>query len=142
MISISDRLKKIREEKNVTQMQVAKDLGLNNKTLSGYERGVSEPDLNTINLLANYYGVTADYLLGRNKTANEYIDEIVDVDFIPEEESYPNYKSIQKQEFDHDMTIIRAYLSLSPESKREIEKMVELYKMKEIQERKMFGKIK
>ena len=68
-MNISERLRKAREEKNITQTKVSKVLGISNKTLSGYERGVSEPDLKTIVLLANFYGVSVDYLVG-NSTFN------------------------------------------------------------------------
>lgn len=64
MIELAKRLKLARENKGVTQTQVYKDIGIHNKTLSGYERGISEPDLNTIKTLANYYNVSVDYLLG------------------------------------------------------------------------------
>lgn len=64
MKELAKRLKYARENKGVTQMQVYKDTGIHNKTLSGYERGISEPDLNTLKLLANYYDTSVDYLLG------------------------------------------------------------------------------
>lgn len=64
-MDIANRLKKARELKGSTQTQVSKETGVNNKTLSGYERGVSEPDLSTLTLLADYYSVSTDFLLGR-----------------------------------------------------------------------------
>lgn len=64
-MNIAKRLKEARELKGATQTQVSRETGVNNKTLSGYERGVSEPDLATLALLADYYSVTSDYLLGR-----------------------------------------------------------------------------
>lgn len=65
-MDIANRLKKVRELKGATQMQVSKETGINNKTLSGYERGVSEPDLSTLVLLADYYSVSTDFLLEVN----------------------------------------------------------------------------
>ncbi|OHW62200.1 HTH-type transcriptional regulator ImmR [Andreesenia angusta] len=69
-MDIAKRLKEARELKGATQTQVSKDTGINNKTLSGYERKISEPDLETLNTLANYYGVTTDYLLCRTDDPN------------------------------------------------------------------------
>lgn len=65
MIEFSKMLRLARENREITQMQVAKDTGINNKTLSGYECGISEPDLRTLVILANYYNVSVDYLLGK-----------------------------------------------------------------------------
>lgn len=74
-MSLGKRLKKAREDKNLTQTKVSKDTNINNKTLSGYERGISEPDLETIKKLAKYYDVSLDYLLGNSdikNSTNEY----------------------------------------------------------------------
>ena len=42
------RLKELRKGKGITQEQLAKDLGVNNTTISIWERGVRKPDINTI----------------------------------------------------------------------------------------------
>lgn len=76
MKELAKRLKYARENKGVTQMQVYKDTGIHNKTLSGYERGISEPDLNTLKLLANYYNTSVDYLLGRTDQRNPEKSEL------------------------------------------------------------------
>lgn len=82
-MDIAKKLKEARELARKTQTQVSKETGINNKTLSGYERGVSEPDLQTLSLLADYYKVSLDYLLCRelsheNKTQQqeEYIESL------------------------------------------------------------------
>lgn len=62
---VSQRLKKARLNKELTQVQVYKLTGINNKTLSGYENGISEPDLDTLKTLADLYGVSTEWLLGR-----------------------------------------------------------------------------
>lgn len=65
MSSIGERLKQCREKKELSQVQVKELTGINNKTLSGYENNVSTPDPDTFKLLADLYGVTIDYLMGR-----------------------------------------------------------------------------
>ena len=65
MSTVGQRLRWVRERKGLQQIDVAKKTGLNNKTLSGYERGVSEPDLQTLSTLAGLYGVSVDWLAGR-----------------------------------------------------------------------------
>lgn len=51
-------------------------VGVNNKTLSGYESGRAEPNLNTLKLLCDLYKVSADWILGRakNNLNNNKID--------------------------------------------------------------------
>ena len=58
------RLKMAREAKNLTQVQVKSLTNIHNKTLSGYEQGVSEPDIDTLKTLANLYETSIDYLVG------------------------------------------------------------------------------
>jgi transcriptional regulator with XRE-family HTH domain len=67
MSSLGDRLKEARERKNLKQIQVMRHTGINNKTLSGYENGVSEPDMESLKILADFYEVDLDYLFGRQK---------------------------------------------------------------------------
>ena len=66
MSTIGERLKKAREKKEFTQVQVMEHTGINNKTLSGYENDVSTPDPESFKLLSTLYGVTIDYLMGND----------------------------------------------------------------------------
>lgn len=54
-----------REKKGFKQTQVKEKTGIHNKTLSGYENGVSEPDVQTLNLLSDLYDVSMDWLYGK-----------------------------------------------------------------------------
>ncbi|MCL2556519.1 MAG: helix-turn-helix domain-containing protein [Firmicutes bacterium] len=64
MEKIIPRIKELREEKGLTQAQLAKAIGFNYRTISQYERGINEPDLKTIKKLCDFFEVTSDYLLG------------------------------------------------------------------------------
>jgi len=66
MSTIGDRLRKARLKKDLTQVEVSKLTGINNKTLSGYENNVSVPDPETFIILAKLYGVSLDYLMGND----------------------------------------------------------------------------
>lgn len=57
-----------RERRELTQVQVMAMTGINNKTLSGYENGVAEPDLETLAILLRLYQASADQLLGLNRS--------------------------------------------------------------------------
>ncbi|MCL2861801.1 MAG: helix-turn-helix domain-containing protein [Firmicutes bacterium] len=59
-----ERLKELREEKELSQEKLGKQLGLNSRTISQYETGRREPDIATIKRLCKFFDVTAGYLLG------------------------------------------------------------------------------
>ena len=59
-------LTNLREEKGIYQKELAIYLNVTISTISNYENGVHLPDLNTLCLIADYFGVTTDYLLGRS----------------------------------------------------------------------------
>ncbi|WMM24089.1 helix-turn-helix transcriptional regulator [Tissierella sp. MB52-C2] len=63
-MSLSENLKKLRSCKGLTQEEVSKDLNMNRATYAHYETGRREPDVGTLKLLANYFNVTTDELLG------------------------------------------------------------------------------
>lgn len=63
-MTFSDRLRILIEEQDITQKQLAGDLQIPVSTLGGYVQGTSEPDFQTLVLIAKYFNVTTDYLLG------------------------------------------------------------------------------
>lgn len=60
------RLKQIRKERGVKQTTLCAALGIAQSTLSSWENSIYEPDQNTTLKLADYFGVSVDYLLGRD----------------------------------------------------------------------------
>jgi transcriptional regulator with XRE-family HTH domain len=65
-MSFSARLKELRAQKKVTQSTVAHIAGLTDRTMRKYEAGEIEPTLSVLIALANYFGVSLDYLVGRS----------------------------------------------------------------------------
>ncbi|MCH5148522.1 MAG: helix-turn-helix transcriptional regulator [Clostridiales bacterium] len=59
-----ERLKLLRTEKNIGQNLLAKELQLSNASISYWETGKQEPTAEAIFKLANYFNVSADFLLG------------------------------------------------------------------------------
>ncbi len=59
------RLKELRTEKNVTQQEIADKIGVSRKVYANWENEINQPDLKMLSSLADIYGVSADYLLGR-----------------------------------------------------------------------------
>jgi len=64
MKSFSNRLIALRKERDMTQADLAKAIEKTRSTVSGYETEGKEPDYPTLCFLAEYFGVTTDYLLG------------------------------------------------------------------------------
>lgn len=61
-----ERLKNLRTDAKMTQQDVAQLLGVERSTYVKYERGQSDPPTATLVRLADYFGVTVDYLIGHD----------------------------------------------------------------------------
>ncbi len=59
------KLKELRKQKGLSQEEAANALGISMRAYQNYEYGQREPNIEMINKLADFYGVTTDYLLGR-----------------------------------------------------------------------------
>ena len=64
------RIRDLREDRDLSQGQVAKLLNVSQATYSRYESGVLDIPTETLLKLADYYGVTVDYILGRSQAPN------------------------------------------------------------------------
>ena len=62
-----DVLKEIRLEKNVSQVKLAEAIGVSKGIVSMWETGQREPTLSSLVSLADYFGVSLDYLVGREQ---------------------------------------------------------------------------
>ena len=64
---IGQNLKNFRKARNLTQEEVAKHLGISFQSISKWERNDGYPDITMLPVLAHYYGVTIDELIGMNE---------------------------------------------------------------------------
>lgn len=67
---LSERLVRLRKEKNLYQGDLAEILNVAQTTVSGWENGSRTPDNDMLMTLANYFDVSTDYLLGRSENKN------------------------------------------------------------------------
>lgn len=58
-----DRLKKIRKERNLTQEEIGELCEVGKTTISNWENNITQPPFEIVKKLAQYFGVTIDYLL-------------------------------------------------------------------------------
>lgn len=61
---MNERLKQLREEKGVTQKEVAKAIGVTTSAYANYEQGTREPSIQIIINLCRYFNITSDFLIG------------------------------------------------------------------------------
>lgn len=102
------RLKELRTSRDLTQMQMSALLGITRGAYANIENGKREPDIATMILLADYFGVTVDYLIGHEK------EPTVKDDGLTESE--------------------RIFTSLSPERRQEILRYMEFLAAQEAEQ--------
>ena len=115
MKSVVDRLRELREDRDHSQSDIAAVLGISQQHYSKYETGVYELPLRHFITLAEYYGVSADYLIGRC--------------------SYEEKKPLELVYVVRDYTcekLVRDTLSLSEHGRKSVVEYVELQQLKEV----------
>lgn len=68
---MKNRLKELREQRHLYQKDIATMLDIAVSTYSYWEKGTYEPDQKSLAKLADFFGVSVDYLLGRESSKNE-----------------------------------------------------------------------
>lgn len=74
--AFSNRITLLRKERGLSQKEVAMSLGVSQALLSHYEKGVRECGLDFVLKCAEYFGVTTDYLLGKDSSKLGILDTI------------------------------------------------------------------
>lgn len=70
-IEIGKTIRELRKSKGITATFVAQNIGVTSSVLSEIERGKSNPTIDKVVALSDFFGVTTDYLLkGANETNN------------------------------------------------------------------------
>lgn len=66
MTSFSSVLKTLRSQKQMTQQELANSMGLSKSALNMYEQGARQPNFETLELIADYFNISIDFLLGKS----------------------------------------------------------------------------
>lgn len=61
-----NRLRELREKKEISQRVLAEKTGISFNCIAGYEKGTVQPTSDRLIWLSEFYNVSIDYLLGRN----------------------------------------------------------------------------
>ncbi len=67
-----ERLKEIREDRDLFQKDIAKILKVSQQQYAKYELGINCMPIEKYNMLANYYDTSVDYLIGRTNEQKPY----------------------------------------------------------------------
>lgn len=71
------RIAELRKEKHYDQKYLAYRLGISQKTVSGYENGVSNPSIDTLIKMAEIFNTSVDYIIG-NSNIKAPINKVMD----------------------------------------------------------------
>lgn len=83
------RLISLRQKAGMSQQEISKRLGIARTTYASYEQGAREPDIELINKISDFHGVSTDWLLGKDKKESAYALPESEYDrIIKEAESY------------------------------------------------------
>ena len=67
-----ENIRNLRIDNGYTQKQIAQQLGISQNTYSQYELGILNYPVDALLILADFYGVSVDYLLGRTNRKEPY----------------------------------------------------------------------
>lgn len=118
---IGENIKQLRLQKELTQEKLAEFLGVTFQSVSRWERGESYPDITMLPVIARFFGVTVDSLLGANKARDEEkINEYLDLyDNMKLKDSALTLKKFEAavREFPNDFRILIRYMELLQEER-------------------------
>lgn len=77
---IANRIKTLRENNNITQLELAKKLGITRSSVNAWEMGISVPSTQYIIELAGFFKVSTDLLLGIRNTVTIDISDLTEQD--------------------------------------------------------------
>lgn len=116
--NFSTRLKELRIDNGFTQVTLADALGISKSTISMYELGHREPDFETLEVLADFFNVDMNYLLGLDVPKNRF----------QEEKDMIRVADMTYQLSPDEERVLLDFSTLSEEGKSELLKHIELLK--------------
>lgn len=97
------RLKEIRKQHGLTQTELGNMIGVTKSTMSLYESGYHEPDLETIKKLADILHVSVDFLLGRETDDDVYHIQTDEARILA-----PGIDKLPKEQREQALNVVRA----------------------------------
>lgn len=112
-IYLSENIKRLRLEKELTQETLSEFLGVTSQSVSNWERGESYPDITMLPEIADFFKVSVDELLGVNRAEDEaeIIKELETYDNLTDEKSKQEIINRLKEKFPNDFRILLRYMT-------------------------------
>ncbi|BAQ11489.1 transcriptional regulator, xre family [Bacillus sp. OxB-1] len=123
-MEFSKRLIDLRKKKKLLQTDVAEKIGVARATYGAYEQGNRQPDFDTLEKIASFFGVSTDYLLGRSDIQNPEPVFVAGREINLSEEEIILFNELKKH------PIMLHDLVSDPE--RKVKELIKLYKMKKL----------
>ena len=113
IIYLSENIKKLRRERELTQENLAEFLGVTSQSVSNWERGESYPDITMLPEIAGFFKVSVDELLGVNRAEDEaeIIKELEAYDNLTDNELKQEMINRLREKFPNDFRILLRYMS-------------------------------
>ena len=89
IIKIGEKINELRNKNNITQLALAKELGVSRSSVNAWEMGISMPTIDRLIDIAQYFHVSVDYLLGLNDRLT------IDISSLSEKEKTMIYNLIE-----------------------------------------------
>lgn len=107
-MNFAERLKELRKMKGLYQGDIADILGVTRQAVSQYERGEREPSYEVLEILADYFNVDSDYLLGKENRSTYFIDpEVAEIaDFLHKHPEHKTLFEASKKLTDEDLQFV------------------------------------
>ena len=115
----AERLKELRKDKNMTQVQLAEALGVSKGTVAMWEIGKREPNFETLNRLSDIFDKRIDYILGNSNDASSPRFTEEDIEQLGRWEVEDQFREI-----------IMAYFSLDEYGKTAVESLIKAEKLR------------
>jgi transcriptional regulator with XRE-family HTH domain len=125
------KLSILRNQKGLSQGELAEKMGMSQQTISKYERGLLEPALETLNFLADFFNVSVDYLLGRSDQPDTAVDNLYSQYSAPS----PRYSLVSEDPASYDDELFQKrkilFEKTTKASEKEINKMLKVLELLE-----------
>ena len=126
MAEIKDRIISLRNEKNLTQSQLAEELNISPSAIGMYEQGRRKPSYELLEELCDYFNVDMDYLTGRSNIKNRFQENL-------KNKREKNYEADLDKSDDDFKMVARDYNKLSEDKKKLFKSMMKNF-MKSLNE--------
>ena len=92
--TLGKRIKSLREQKELSQLEFSKLLNISNSTLSQYEAGNRMPSDEIKKKIAQYFDVSLDYLMGVSDIRNPYTEKSIEEEYKEDFNALENFRQV------------------------------------------------